>query len=73
MRGRVKREAPVAAKLLVIIDEVGSSYFSRILEEDRKQVLVITDGAQLVDHLSKLADLSHEGRLSVVKRRSARS
>jgi hypothetical protein len=54
----LKEKDATAAKLLVIIDEMGGSYFDRLLEEGRKQGLVIADKTQLADHLSKLADLN---------------
>jgi hypothetical protein len=54
----LKEKDPAAAKLLVIIADMGGGNFDRILEEGRKQGLVIADKAQLADHLSKLADLN---------------
>jgi len=54
----LKERDPTAVKLLTIIDEKGYSSFETLLEECRKQGLVIADKAQLADHLSRLADLN---------------
>jgi hypothetical protein len=54
----LKEKDPTAAKLLVMISEMGVIHFDRLLEEARKRGLVIADKAQLADHLSKLVDLN---------------
>ena len=54
----LKERDPTAVKILTIIDEKGYSSFETLLEECRKQGLVIADKAQLADHLSRLADLN---------------
>jgi hypothetical protein len=54
----LKEKDPNAAKLLPIIENMGGGYLDRLLEEGRKQGLVIVDKTQLTDHLSKLTDLN---------------
>jgi len=54
----LKEKDLTAAKLLPIIDEVGGGRLDVLLEEGRKRGLVIADKTQLIDHLSKLADLN---------------
>jgi hypothetical protein len=54
----LKEKDPTAAKLLIIIDDYGYLPFDRLLEISKGKGLAIADKTQLVDHLSKLADLN---------------